>query len=66
MTDATYDTSAPTAGTLAAIIAAVEAYLEDEARSELRGPRRLNEWKTVPWRMIRGDVDLLHRTWRTG
>ena len=50
------------AGTIAAVMAAVQAYLaeEEDAAGALKPEwdRRLSAWKTVPWQPIRGSIPL--------
>jgi hypothetical protein len=53
----------PDERTLAVVIAAVQAYLDDEAgTSRIRGPIRLSRWKTAPWQVFRDRTAL----WRHG
>jgi hypothetical protein len=41
--------------TMAAVIAAVQAYLDEEASAtRSRSSRRLSRWKTAPWQTFRG------------
>ena len=54
-------------GTLAAVMAAVQAYLGEEARAARpHGAARLGPWKTAPWRMVRGGGAQSNRSWRHG
>lgn len=49
---------------LAAVVAAVQAYLEQEASAASPQPSRtLNAWKLAAWRMVRG-ADAHHLSWR--
>ena len=65
MTRLSADGDGQEARLLAAVTAAVQAYLDDEAQvSGFRGSRPLNKWKTAPWRVMRGGVPLLSLSWR--
>ena len=47
--------------------AAVQAYLDEEARTtRSRGSTRLSRWKTAPWQMFRGRPPLRALPWRHG
>ncbi len=49
---------------LAAVMAAVQAYLEQEARAASPQPsRRLSAWKLAAWRMVQG-ADAHYLSWR--
>ncbi len=50
---------------LAAVMAAVQAYVEDEEK-EAREPRstRLNAWKLASWQPLRGRAHPLDTGWR--
>jgi hypothetical protein len=44
------------AGTLAAVVAAVQAYLKDEGRAGRPEGKKLSAWKTAQWRIMRGGM----------
>ena len=53
--------------TLAAVIAAVQTYLDEEERyAHSEGSNRLNSWKTAPWPMIWGARSPRDLSWRRG
>ena len=56
------------AGTIAAVMAAVQAYLaeEEDAAGALKPEwdTRLSAWKTVPWQPIRGSVPHHGPSWK--
>ena len=55
------------AKTLAAVMAAVEAYLEQESDSPPdESLRLLSPWKTEPWRVLRGGGVAVKPSWRLG
>ena len=48
---------AASAKTLAAVMAAVQAYLDDERRAtDAPKTNTLAAWKTAPWEFLRGEV----------
>ena len=52
--------------TMAAVMAAVQAYMDEEAR--LHGPpaaRKLSAWKRASWRTFRGDSHSRSWSWKT-
>ena len=65
MTRPSADGDGQEARLLAAVMAAVQAYLDEEAQaSGFRGSRRLSKWKTTPWRIMRGGIPLPSLSWR--
>ena len=55
------------AKTLAAVIAAVQAYMDEEERHPLpEGTQRLSTWKTAPWLMWRGTGGGRASSWTRG
>ena len=65
MNDRGPDAGRDDADTIAAVIAAVEAYLEAEAR-ERSAPEPLgrNRWKAAPWEAMRGSAARAPSPWR--
>ena len=51
--------------TIAAVMAAVQAFLDQEASvASSTAPRRLSPWKTAPWHMLAGGGWLAHTSWK--
>ena len=64
MTGPTPDTGARPDATMAAVLGAVQAYLEDEERARRAASTgRINAWKRVSWRMARESPRHTH-SWR--
>ena len=67
MTDLAAGEESQAAKTMAAVMAAVQAYLDEEARAiSFQGPTALNAWKTEPWPTTRGERPRRSRSWRRG
>ena len=50
---------------LAAVLAAVQAYIEDEEVAAMQPPsRRLSAWKRAPWHPMRTSTHPLDVSWR--
>ena len=63
----TPDGRAPDAKTMAAIMAAVQAYIAGEARDTLPSrPSAISAWKTAPWGVLRGGAPRRALSWRHG
>ena len=60
-----YSGRPPAPGEMAAVIAAVQAYLDHEARgSHARGHRRRTAWKTAAWLPLRGGTPGRDLSWK--
>ena len=65
MTESPGDYLPNAARTMAAVMTAVQAYLDDESSPATSGATlKLSPWKTAPWRALRDDRHLHTRTWR--
>ena len=65
MTESPGDYLPKDARTMAAVMAAVQAYMDDESSPATSGATsQLSPWKTAPWQALRDDRHLLKGTWR--
>ena len=65
MTESSGDYLPKDARTMAAVMAAVQAYLDDESSPATSGATlRLSPWKMAPWQALRDDRHLLTGNWR--